>query len=320
MKPIILFLTLGIGSLGSVLAQPFAAEIKNGNVEMIRAYAAKNGNLNRLEQVEISTKQCVFKGNAHYLEIAALANKPQMVNVLLEYKTKLDSIEWQVNQAYLAALANGNVVMAKTLYNENADANQLFTRCENKAALELAIVSKKKELTEMVISKSYQHWGLANADGITPMHLAAEQGDLDLIKVIMSHNVEVNSVDNDGLTPLLLAFLNNHVYVAEYLVKFAGPVVNRVDPTGNTALCYAAKYGMEKTAATLVEKGARVDCKCSEFNSALEMAMRQKATSTVRAMLIKAEGTNIKRPNYYLKVANKMGMPEDILVKINELR
>lgn len=317
----ILLLLIGfVGCSQLAFGQQYAADIKNGNLELLQAYANKNGNLNRLENVEIKTKSCLYKGSTHYLEIAALANQAKVVSLFLDHKDKLDTLEDQVSKAFMAALANGNVQMAKALYNLGADVNLIYTNCENQTALELAILAEKQELIDMVTSKPYIHWGVANADGITPIHRAAESGNLDLVKVIMAHNVEVNPVDKDGLTPLLLAFLNNHVYVAEYLVKFAGPVVDKVDPTGNTALCYAAKFGMEKAAATLVSKGARIDCKCSEFNSALEMAMRQKETSTVRAMLIEAKGTNLKKPNYYLKVANKMGMPEDILLKINALR
>ncbi len=301
-------------------SQDYASEIRNGNVEFVKAYAEKNGNLNRSVPTEIELKTCSYKGDAHYLELAALYNKTKMVNLLLEHAARIDSLQTHINQSFLAALANGNVEMTKSLYKHNPDVNASFKNCENKKALMLALESRNTELLNIVRSMPIDHWNVKGEQGITPMHLAAENGDVETIKVLMANNVEVNPIDEDGLTPLLLAFLNNHTFAAEYLVKFAGPVVHQKDPTGNTALCYAAKFGMERAAATLVEKGAKIDCSCSEFNSALEMAIRKKETSVVRAMLIAAEGRPLKNGNKYVKIAQRMGMPDDIIRKINLLR
>ena len=40
--------------------------------------------------------------------------------------------------------------------------------------------------------------------GGTPVHDAAEQGQLQCLRVFYSHNVDLNLTDNDGFTPKLV--------------------------------------------------------------------------------------------------------------------
>jgi ankyrin repeat protein len=55
----------------------------------------------------------------------------------------------------------------------------------------------------------------------TPLHVAAEDGSSGLVKMLVSSGADVNAVDKNGATPLILAMQNKHDEIVEML-KLAG--------------------------------------------------------------------------------------------------
>ena len=54
-----------------------------------------------------------------------------------------------------------------------------------------------------------------NMDGITPLHLAAERGSLELCQLIMAHIEYKNPMDRFGQTPEDLAYRSGHLAIAK---------------------------------------------------------------------------------------------------------
>ena len=51
-------------------------------------------------------------------------------------------------------------------------------------------------------------------DGWTPLHIACLNGDLEVVKTLLSMDeIDVNRADKDGVTPLDIAKKYKHVYV-----------------------------------------------------------------------------------------------------------
>ncbi|OJJ42481.1 hypothetical protein ASPZODRAFT_76746, partial [Penicilliopsis zonata CBS 506.65] len=58
-----------------------------------------------------------------------------------------------------------------------------------------------------------------NARGQTPLHIAAQQGDLNTVSLLLaSYPIDVNARDRSGCTPLHLASENGHAQVVSLLV------------------------------------------------------------------------------------------------------
>ena len=55
-------------------------------------------------------------------------------------------------------------------------------------------------------------------DDTTPLHIAAEYGNLKICKFIMNHINEKNPPNDEGVTPLHLAAENGHLNVCEYIM------------------------------------------------------------------------------------------------------
>ncbi|KAK2558333.1 Ankyrin-1 [Acropora cervicornis] len=104
--------------------------------------------------------------------------------------------------------------------------------------------------------------------GFTPLHLAAQNGDNSLVRVITNHpGVRVDSVTvKTGRTALHVASFEGHIEVASTLISKASALLHQVDNNGrtalhlaamgNTALHIAAEAGYPRVVRLLTEYGA----------------------------------------------------------------
>jgi 26S proteasome non-ATPase regulatory subunit 10 len=94
------------------------------------------------------------------------------------------------------------------------------------------------------------------AEDWTPLHVAADLGDADLINLLLKYHADVNARDGRGLTPLLwTAFGGKHAAAGALIA--GGADVNARDKDGKTTLDLA-KHSLDNDLVTLLrEHGAR---------------------------------------------------------------
>ena len=94
-------------------------------------------------------------------------------------------------------------------------------------------------------------------DGLTPLHLAARQGQLHQIHVLISTGADVNAVDRHGRIPLMLAFNEQHVHMdcVQTLVNDSS-FLNQQVTDGATALHMACYLGHYHLVEYLISKGS----------------------------------------------------------------
>ncbi|KAK0726743.1 ankyrin repeat-containing domain protein, partial [Lasiosphaeria miniovina] len=77
----------------------------------------------------------------------------------------------------------------------------------------------------------------------TPLHLAAEQGDVDMIGgYLVKHPEDIDKTNEQGMTALVIAAKNKHRDFVERLLEH-GPKVDLADEKGWTALHWASVNG-----------------------------------------------------------------------------
>jgi ankyrin repeat protein len=92
----------------------------------------------------------------------------------------------------------------------------------------------------------------------TPLSWAAQEGRINIIKLLLQTETSVDDMDAKGRTPLSRASENGHVAVAELLVS-KGADINVYDSSGWAPLLCALIHGHTEVAKLLINKGADIN-------------------------------------------------------------
>lgn len=113
---------------------------------------------------------------------------------------------------------------------------------------------------------------LKDTVGRTPLHIAAEKGNIDVAMFLIENGANVNVADTNGNTPLVFIInKTGNPKVTQRLLE-KGASVNAQNRTGETALMYAAWHGYSAIVQLLLENRADVTLKNKQGNTALTLA------------------------------------------------
>lgn len=133
----------------------------------------------------------------------------------------------------------------------------------------------------------------------TPETLRAKslEGHLPGVRDCLTIDVDANSPNQDGLTPLMLASANGHTDVVLALLE-GGADVNAGTSQGQSALMFAAHWGRLTTAQALVEHGAVVTQQDEGDRTATDWAAMSNAPESERiatARYLQAMGAPLRQ-------------------------
>src|SRR5689334_7889323 len=76
-----------------------------------------------------------------------------------------------------------------------------------------------------------------------PLHVACQQGDLNLVQTLIDHNALVNVQTKDGVTPLFIAAAKGHTLILKSLIEHGADINIPRKDNHETALCIASQEG-----------------------------------------------------------------------------
>ncbi|MEP7304416.1 MAG: ankyrin repeat domain-containing protein [Acidobacteriota bacterium] len=127
------------------------------------------------------------------------------------------------------------------------------------ASLVEAVKSGNATLARALLAKQADV-NVAEADGTTALHWAAELDDLPMARALLKAGAKAQLANRYGVTPLHLAATNGNAAMIEQLLS-AGADPNAVLPEGETVLMTAARTGNADAVKALVGGGANVNAK-----------------------------------------------------------
>jgi ankyrin repeat protein len=176
-----------------------------------------------------------------------------------------------------------------------------------------AAMKRDKEAVRTLLKNGEDVNG-AQGDGMTALHWASRNGDLELTQMLLYAGANVKATTRlGGYTPLLMAADQGHASVIAALVA-GGADVKAANALGTTPLMLAAASGNPQAVSILVENGAELEAKEKTFGQTpLMFAASNNRVDAMKA-LIKA-GADLKAASKVNNVGNLSGQEQEFLAQ-----
>uniref|UniRef100_H2YPY9 Ion transport domain-containing protein n=1 Tax=Ciona savignyi TaxID=51511 RepID=H2YPY9_CIOSA len=122
---------------------------------------------------------------------------------------------------------------------------------------------------------------LSRAHNVTPLHIAAAQGHIEITKLLIESGARVNARNDSLATPILLAAQHNNFTIVELLLSYNAELEIR-DKDNLTPLLVVCKHGHLETISWLVENNADVTANDKNDKNCLMLAVEEKRTLAVQ--------------------------------------
>lgn len=124
------------------------------------------------------------------------------------------------------------------------------------------------------------------------LHLAAEEGDDELIQMLIRRGVDVNTVNSKGNSPLLIASTSGEEATVKLLLGYEGVIIDHRNTLRVTPLIEAASHGHSEIVRLLLDVGADVNAQTIYGNSPLSLAAEFGQDEAV-AEILKQKNLNV---------------------------
>ncbi len=265
--------------------------VGNNNAEMVRllinnnfefgyamVYAAENNNLSMVHmlvrndaEVRVSQKRKRGLFRKYYvspIEMAVKNGNKAMSLFLIEHGAPL-------SEAIDECFDYKQNTVLKALIDDNSNSLGQF--------LEPAFRKGNEEIIDYLIVKGadIHH---RDTDGNTLLHLSALNGHASIVKrCVELHELDIQSKNNLGETPLMLSVQGNNISLVTYLLD-KGANVDHENNKGETALFYTTENNLSMF-NLLVSKGADVSHKTIDNTTLLINAAENKNYTVVKTLL-----------------------------------
>lgn len=145
--------------------------------------------------------------------------------------------------------------------------------------------SIKNDVTQML--------QMASSDSIRDYMQAADQGDLDKVKVFVAKHKDKINNPVDGKTALHMACHRGHLDIVTHLLT-SGADKNAQDVHGETPLHYAVHGEQERALAELCKNGANMNAKNKMGMTPLALAVDQEELECVRILVSSGADINVQ--------------------------
>lgn len=178
------------------------------------------------------------------MHLAARRRDVDMVRILVDYGTNVDTTNGEGQTALHIAAAEGDEPLVKYFYGVRASASI----ADNQGS-HLKILKRPNCVTKFFRCSSDR----------TPMHLAAENGHASIIELLADKfRASIFERTKDGSTLMHIASLNGHADCAQMLFK-KGVFLHMPNKGGARSIHTAARKGHVGIINTLLQKGEHVD-------------------------------------------------------------
>ncbi|XP_059297594.1 ankyrin repeat-containing protein At5g02620-like [Lycium ferocissimum] len=222
-----------------------------------------------------------------------------------------------------AAARAGNLVAIREILDQTGEEDLAELMIKQNSAGETALYVAAEYGYYQLVREMIHYYDLVAAgikarNGYDALHIAAKQGDLDMVKILMEAHPELSmTVDISNTTALHTAANQGHIEVVNYLLEAESSLATIAKSNGKTALHSAARNGHLKVLKALLSKEPGIATRMDKKGqTALHMAVKGQNFEVVEE-LIRADPSLINmvdnKGNTALHIAARKG--RDQIVK-----
>ena len=123
---------------------------------------------------------------------------------------------------------------------------------------------------------------IRNADGNTPLYTAVVRNRPRVGEILLAKDADIFATNNKNKSPLSLA-LNAGGSAMEWMIT--SKTIAAVDGSGNTALHYAAEWGLTDAISALVRKGANMEIRNANGETPIFSAVKNNDPSVIKMLV-----------------------------------
>lgn len=243
---------------------------KDDKDSMMLHFAANGGHSDVVDRLlkqgaDLETKN---KEGCTALHLAAQAGAIEVTRMLLDGGAEIEVSDDEGRTPLIRAVWSHDAEYVQFLLDRGADPE--YRVFHDLDALYCAVLNNEVAIMKVLVGDSLD---LVKAlEERKFIHLAAERGDLEVVRVLVKCGVGIASEDEHGDTAIHYAAGAGRTKVVQYLVE-EGAEIDAQGRSRRTPLLYAALEGQDETATLLCDKGAKLDYVCEKNTTALGLAL-----------------------------------------------
>lgn len=222
--------------------------------------------------------KCKYIQDIHH---AAESGCIKKIEQYLKEGVNVNSIDETGRPLLMNAVAADQVETVEFLLLRGADPDQLGDNTAGSFSLGIAAFRGKVRIVNLLLQNG-ANINVTNKSGLSALELAALGGQLEILKILISQKAELYN-STTGLSVIHSAAVSNNPLVLTEILKY-NLDINSTDKEGWTPLLAAVSTGLIENVKILLDAGADVNIKLHDGTTCLQLAKEKGHKEVVKLL------------------------------------
>ena len=255
------------------------------------SYAVNNGDI-EIAKLLLENKAKIKDEFLIAIKSPIVESRIPIMKLLIDNKANINYTDENGFNPLNIAIESGDMELTKFLIKNGANVNSLMQ--DGVSLIGYAIAQNNMDLLQILIENGANvNYTGGDSWANTPLQTASRLGLDNVVRILLTRNVDINAVDMNGNTALHTAALNSQLSVVKLLLE-KNPNLDIQNKVGNTALHLAVISGNIDIVGELVLKGANTRIRNNDGKYPRDIA-RANNSAAIFEVLREAENKNINQ-------------------------